>query len=120
MRDYINVTSLEHRGKGFCVSFDIGNEVVMRIGNKIEEINEYGYMNGYNWDAFFNYYLSKYYPSILESMEGEPESGMYFAFFSEKDILKMKKFVNIIYYLIENEEEIYRIIREDGEYIEWD
>ena len=32
-------------------------EKILAIGEQMNEINEEAYMNGYNWDAFFNYYL---------------------------------------------------------------
>ena len=37
----------------------------------MNEINEEAYMNGYNWDAFFNYYLEENAPDILESLESD-------------------------------------------------
>lgn len=44
-------------------------EKTLAIGEQMNEINEEAYMNGYNWDAFFNYYLEENAPDILESME---------------------------------------------------
>ena len=44
-------------------------EKTLAIGEQMNEINEEAYMNGYNWDAFFNYYLAENAPDILESME---------------------------------------------------
>ena len=49
----------------------------------MNEINEEAYMNGYNWDAFFNYYLEENAPDILESMESDPEAGSYAAYFED-------------------------------------
>ena len=86
------------------------------------EINEEAYMNGYNWDAFFNYYLEENAPDILESMESDPEAGSYAAYFEDtaENEQKAKRFADIIISLIENEEEIYKILREKGDEIEWD
>ena len=50
-------------------------EKTLAIGEQMNEINEEAYMNGYNWDAFFNYYLAENAPDILESMESDPEAG---------------------------------------------
>lgn len=44
-------------------------EKTLAIGEQMNEINEEAYMNGYNWDAFFNYYLEENAPDILESMK---------------------------------------------------
>ena len=51
-----------------------------------------------------------------------PEAGTYAAYFeeSEENEEKAKRFANIIISLIENEEEIYKILREKGDEIEWD
>ena len=85
-------------------------------------INEEAYMNGYNWDAFFNYYLPKYAPNVIENMESDPEAGMYAAYYNltPKNEIRAKKFVDIITNLIENEEELYRIVREEGNEINWE
>ena len=37
-------------------------EKTLAIGEQMNEINEEAYMNGYNWDAFFNYYLEEQAP----------------------------------------------------------
>lgn len=42
------------------------NDKPFAIGEKMCAINEKAYMNGYNWDIFFNYYLAKNAPDILE------------------------------------------------------
>ena len=42
---------------------------LLAIGEKINSINEGAYMNGYNWEVFFNYYLEKNAPDILEEMD---------------------------------------------------
>ena len=46
-------------------------EKTLAIGEKMNEINEEAYMNGYNWDAFFNYYLEENAPDILENLYKE-------------------------------------------------
>ncbi|KAB4398383.1 hypothetical protein GAO02_24535, partial [Bacteroides thetaiotaomicron] len=75
-----------------------------------------------NWDAFLNYYLAENAPDILKSIDSDPEAGTYAAYFeeSEENEEKAKRFANIIISLIENEEEIYKILREKGDEIEWD
>ena len=106
-------------------------EKTLAIGEQMNEINEEAYMNGYNWDAFFNYYLAENAPDILESMESDPilesmesdpEAGSYAAYFEDtaENEQKAKRFADIIISLIENEEEIYKILREKGDEIEWD
>lgn len=102
--------------------FEDEKEKPLAVGRKMNEINEEAYMNGYNWDAFLNYYLAENAPDILESIDSDPEAGTYAAYFeeSEENEEKAKRFANIIISLIENEEEIYKILREKGDEIEWD
>lgn len=92
------------------------------IGKKMGELNSEAYMNGYNWDSFFNYYLSQNAPDLLKGLDPDPEAGSYVAIYERtpENEIKGKKFVEIIEFLIENEEEIYRIVREEGEQIQWD
>lgn len=96
--------------------FEDEKEKPLAVGRKMNEINEEAYMNGYNWDAFLNYYLAENAPDILESIDSDPEAGTYAAYFeeSEENEEKAKRFANIIISLIENEEEIYKILREKG------
>jgi hypothetical protein len=88
----------------------------------MNEINECAYMNGYNRDAFFNHCLAKNAPDILDSIESDPEAGSYVAYFedSEENEKKARRFASLIISLIENEDEIYAILREEGDEIEWD
>ncbi|MCL1949582.1 MAG: immunity 51 family protein [Turicibacter sp.] len=104
------------------LSFDFHDERVLKIGDKMEAINEFAYMNGYNWDIFFAHYLAKNVPDVWEGLEADPESGGYYAHWplSLENQAKAEKFKAIIEHLIQNEEEIYKIVREEGENIEWD
>lgn len=102
--------------------FENEQEKPLAVGRKMYEIDENAYMNGYNWDAFFNYYLAENAPDILESLESDPEAGSYVAYFedAEENERKALRFARTILSLIEGEEELCRIVRERGDEIEWD
>lgn len=102
--------------------FEDESDKPLAVGEKMNEINEDAYMNGYNWDAFFNYYLSQKAPDILDAMESDPEAGSYAVYFEDtkENELKAKRLADIIISLIEDEEEIYKIVRDKGDEIEWD
>lgn len=119
MTDYVKIMKNDD---GITILFSNENDKIFSIGEKMSEINEDAYMNGYNWDAFFNYYLAKNAPDILEGLESDPEAGMYAAYYdlNDENEQKAKRFAEIITTLIENEDELYRIIREEGDEIEWD
>ncbi len=89
--------------------FENEKEKPLAVGQKMNEINEEAYMNGYNWDALFNCHLEEVAPDILESMESDPEAGSYAAYFKEtrENEQKAKRFADIIISLIENEDETY-------------
>lgn len=119
MPEYLSVYS---DSENISITFYIDNENILKISAEIEKINPDAYMNGYNWEAFFNYYLEKQSPDVLTGMDSDPEVDMYTAYYenTEKNSRKVKKFAEIIEYLIENPDDIYEIVREHGGEIEWD
>ena len=119
MNDYVAIVKYEG---GISVCLYIENEKLFTIGEKMNAINEEAYMNGYNWEAFLNYYLGKNAPDVLNEMNTDPEAGMYSAYYklTPENEKRAEKFVEIIHSLVENEEELYRIVREEGDNIEWD
>ena len=86
-----------------------------------EEKNE-AYMNGYNWEAFLNFYLEKYFPEVMTGMSSDLEAGMYAAWYeaTPENEARAKQLWEIINALIDKEEELYRVLREDGDKIAWD
>jgi hypothetical protein len=55
-------------------------------------------------------------------MEPDPEAGMYAAYYARtpENEARAEKFVEIIRSLVENEDELYLIVREEGDQIAWD
>lgn len=120
MADYVKVEKFDD---SIHVWFYNENDKVFAIGEKMNEINECAYMNGYNWDALFNYYLEENAPEVLDGLESAPEAGSYAAVYYEatpENEIKARKFADIIVDFIENEEKLYSIVREHGDEIEWD
>ena len=107
---------------GLQVCFYIQNDKPFNIGKKMKKINKNAYMNGYNWEAFLNYYLAKNAPDILNGMTTDPEAGLYAAYYdvTAENEARAENFAKIINTLLENEEEIYCIVREEGKDIAWD
>ena len=119
MPEYLDINSDK---ENISLVFYIENKNIMEIGSKIERINSDAYMNGYNWEAFLNYYLQKQSPDVLENMDSDPEAGMYIAYYENvpENVVKVNKLEEIIESLIENPDDIYEIVREHGNEIEWD
>lgn len=89
---------------------------------KMSAIHEEAYMNGYNWEALLNYYLSAHSPEVPEGMDTDPEAGIYAAHFppTKENEAKAEKLAQTIRFLVENEEVLYRIVREEGDKIAWE
>lgn len=120
MEEYIHIDEQEN-----CISitFDIEQDKIMAIGEKLNEINEDAYMNGYNWEALFNCYFEKNAPELLEKFDADSEAGMYAGYYyevSDEDKEKARKFAGMIEELVEDEGKLYEFVREYGEEIEWD
>lgn len=117
--EYVKVIKSEDY---ISVCFYIEEEKPFAIGEKMGEIHEDAYMNGYNWEAFLNYYMENHAKELLEGLDTDPEAGMYTAYYDmlPENEVKAQKLANIISSLIENEEELYRIVRDKGDEIEWD
>lgn len=119
MADYVKSFATDKYAE---VCFYIENNNISAIGEKMNGIDENAYMNGYNWEAFFNCYLAKKAPELLEGMNTDPEAGMYVAYYelSDENTVKANRFEELIVSLVENERELYDFLRENGGEIEWD
>lgn len=119
MADYVEVIKGD---KSIQVCFYITDSKIMEIGEKMNSIQQEAYMNGYNWEAFFNYYLKNNAPDVLEEMDSDPEANMYVAFYplTSSNEAHAEKFAKIVQSLVENETELYRIVKENGNEIAWD
>ena len=119
MSDYLQVFQFDGE---LSLTLDAGDDKVLAVGQKMEEANPDAYMNGYNWEAFFRWYLEKNAPDILEDLEPDPEGGTYVARWplTPENEGKAKRFETIIRSLLEDGEELCRLVREEGDEIEWD
>lgn len=119
MTEYVKVYKDEDTVE---VCFYIEKENVLLIGQKMNEINENAYMNGYNWEAFFKTYLAQQNPDLLDGLDHDPEAGTYVGYYklTKENELKANRFSELIISLVENAEKLYNFLREKGNDIEWD
>jgi len=108
--DYVKILKY---GKIINLTFYIEHDKPFEIGEK---------MNGYNWEAFLNYYLEKNSPEVLEGLEMDPEAGIITAYYDNtlENEEKAEKLKNTIIDLIENEEKLYKVLKDEGSKINWD
>ena len=119
MADYVKINKTDDR---IDLWFLNENDEPFAVGEKLYANNENAYINGYNWDALFQYYLAKNDPELLDGLESDPEAGSYVAYYdmTDENEEKAERFAETIVSLIENEEELCRLVREEGDEIEWD
>ncbi|MDE5851126.1 MAG: immunity 51 family protein [Muribaculaceae bacterium] len=119
-RDYLFI--VEHDDGSFALSFNIEDDDILALGEEMNEVRNEAYMNGYNWEAFINYYLAANAPEVCKGMETDSEAGTYVVYYEDgaSNCEKVKRLADIIISLVENKEEIFKILREHGDEIEWD
>lgn len=121
MADYVKISRYE-AGNQIGVVFDVTDDKPAEVAEKMEAIDENAYMNGYNWEAFFNRYLADVAPELLDGIETDSEAETYAAYYelTEENEKKVEKFAKSIASLIEGETELLDFLRERGDEIEWD
>ncbi len=117
--EYLDVAISEAQ---VSITLDVSTPEILEIGEKISQINSDAYMNGYNWEAFINFYLEEHAPGLLDELDFDSEAGAFVAYFdkTKENELKAIKIKEIINKLIQEEDELFEIIRESGDDIEWD
>ena len=93
------------------------------IFEKVSEINEEAYLNGYGWAALIESYLENNYPELYEDYDSDFEAGGYVGRYfgnTKENWEKIRKVAEIVEDLIENEDKIYKYIEENGDEIFWD
>ena len=119
MADYVQSFPLKENTE---VLLNAEHEKILALGEKMNAVCEDAYMNGYNWEALFRYYLEREAPDILTDMRTDPEAGMYAAYWplTPENEARAKRFEAIIRALVEDEEALCRLVQEHGGEVEWD
>lgn len=118
--DYLSVF---RNGYGeVSVYFNIESEVPFAIGEKMEQIDERAYMNGVAWEGLLNYVMKERCPELLKTINTDSEAGTYVAYFPDnaEGIMCAKRLGELIVSLIDNEEELFSIVRDHAEEIKWE
>lgn len=117
--EYLSVSKLDD-----CISlaFYIDTDKLMEIGEKLQEIDENAYMNGYNWEMLLNCYIENNAPELADTYDADPEADMFAAYFddSPEGEENAKAMAELIISLVENQEKLFEFVRSHGDKIEWD
>ncbi len=108
--------------KKIALSLPIDSDEILLIGQKINDINDDAYMNGYNCDIFVQHYLGQKAPELLEGLDFDSEAGLFCAYYSNtpENEEKANKLKALLEKLIDNENLLYDYITKFGDDIEWD
>lgn len=104
------------------VCFYIENDEIMELGNRLNEVEEQAYMNGYNWDALIGYYVNVNAPELLVGFESDPEAGMYSGYYDNTDenMAKAEKLSECILKMIEDPDGLCEFVSDNRDDIPWD
>ena len=120
--DTADFVKLTEDGGSITVLFNIEDETVMALGERLAEICADAYMNGYNWDALLVCYLDENAPDLLNDLDSDPEAGMYTAIYpdSPENRKRADQLCEIIEELCENEDAIAEFVQEFADEIAWE
>ena len=104
------------------VAFNIESDVPFAIGERMEKIDKRAYMNGPAWEGVLNYVMQHRCPELLKTINTDCEAGSYVAYFpdDEEGARDARKLGELIISLIDNEEKLYKIVREHADEISWE
>ena len=104
------------------VTFYIEDEQVTALGERLAEICEDAYMNGFIWDVLLNFYLRKIMRALMIGMETDPEAGLYAAYYGTDDESRARAqaLADLIAELVTEGEELCEFVAQYGDEIEWD
>ena len=121
MKEYIKLSSDKKFGS-VSVRFYVTQEKPLAVGKKMQELNEQAIMNGHNWEAVLNYYLDEHHPEVSGGMGSDSDNKTFSALYklNPANEEKAAKLAQIIEDLIEGEEKLYDIIKNNAEEIDWE
>lgn len=119
MAEYIRIM---HYNDDFGIFFEVEDDEILALGERMNEVCEDAYMNGYNWDALINCYLSENAPELLDGLDADPEAGSYSEYYSGTDDNegRAKRLADIIISLVSDEKKLFDFLRTHADDIEWD
>ena len=121
MKDYIKLIKNEKEGS-VSVRFEIKQDKIAAIGEKIKAINGAAAMTGSNWEALLEFYLDEKHPEISGGMGANSTPTTYKAYYklTPANEKRAEKLAEIIEGLIENESKLYDLVKNNADDIEWD
>ncbi len=100
---------------------NLDNEYMLNLGNEINLMDEYAYMNGYNLEVLLGLYLQKVYPGLLENLETDPEAAVYVAYYSDDFTANknIEKLFDVVKTFIENSNAVFEFLKQHEKELLW-
>lgn len=115
---------VEIQKKETCVElcFSMLSDQIVALMEKLLAANPDILMSSYDWEALWTYCLKKKDPDILSGMKMELDMAACVASWplSPENEARAARFEALICSMVEEEEELCRIVREEGSAIEWE
>ncbi len=123
MLDYIKFSEYNPEDKKGSISVLLPlNDELIELGEKYEEVCEYAYMNGYNWEAIFSHLIDIEHEGEFEEISFDSEGDMFVAILllTSEGKEKAKLFAEIMSDFIQDEKMALEYIKKYADDIEWD
>lgn len=119
MNDYIHQFQSPNN---ITIVLQVESNYVMTIGDALQKLHEYAYMNGYNWDAVLSHYLEKHHPELTEGLDRDPEAGSYAMHYPNEVgyIPHAQALEQVIRSLLQDKERLSAFVQAEGNHIPWD
>ncbi len=119
MAEYVEIQKTEHSAE---VCFAMTNDKVIALMEKLMDVRPGILMNSHDWESLWTYCLKKKDPDILSGMKTVLDMTAWTASWplSPENEARAARFAALIRSLVEDGEELCRIVREEGGAIEWE
>lgn len=118
----VNYLTLDDENDKLVLTLNVLHEKCVKIGNHINEIHDAADMNGYNWETLFLYYLTKHNPAYLVGVGTESEADKFVLYAPDIEGFQgnFRDMEKIFTDLLENPDDLYRLVSLEGDLIQWD
>lgn len=120
--EFLQLHLPENAGGRAWLEIQAGQGDCIKIGDKINEICDEAYMNGYNWEVLLQHYIEKNHKNIdLENFGFDSEAEVCILNLVERDRVAD---LDMLYYMLSsvfaNPQKLYDYVTEHGDEIPWE
>ncbi len=119
MNEYITITKQQD---SISLTLNVEDCVIIELGEKINDICDEAYMNGYNWEVLINYYIENNCNNLLDGMHFDSEAGSFVIYYenTKENELKINEIRDTINFFVQNQDDLIAFVKENESEIPWD